>query len=317
MSSVPIVRATELGIRHESLCRNLLDAELGLLGVRTKATRRRIEEAAGAAGLRPGTTESSGRRPVVNWYDGGTGPALLLINGWTASGSLWPTEWIGALEQRFRVMRIDNRGTGWSRSAPAPYRIADLARDAYDVLRACGVEKATVLGLSMGGMIAQEFALRHPDVVERLILVATVPPVPAQLVPDVAPFLSGLRGPAKGQDLAGYFRRLWGSYTAGSFAEEHPEVLDEIVAQILQRVTPRQRVLDQIRAIRSWHGSDRLRDLAVPTTVVHGNRDPLIAVGNGMRLARLIPDADYVELAGVGHLVPHEAGTDLLRVLTA
>ena len=81
------------------------------------------------------------------------------------------------------------------------------------------------------------------------------------------------------------------------------------------RVTPRQRVFDQVRAIRSWRGAARLGRLDVPTTVVHGSRDPLIPVGNGMRLSRLIPGAEYVELAGVGHLVPHEAGAALLGLL--
>jgi len=292
-----------------------VDAELDRLGIRTKGMQRRHREALDAEALRPRLVVGSRRRPVVNWHEGGVGPVLVLINGWTASGLVWPSNWVTALEQRFRVVRIDNRGTGWSRSAPAPYRIADLATDVHDVLQACDVKRATILGLSMGGMIAQEFALQYPGMVDRLILVGTAPPVPAQLVPDVAPFLSALRGPAKGQDLAGFFRRLWGSYAAVSFAEEHPALLDEIVRQILQRVTPRRRVLDQIRAIRSWHGSDRLRELAVPTTIVHGNRDPLIPVGNGMRLARLIPNAEYVELAGVGHLAPHEAGPALLGLL--
>ena len=312
LSSLPVTRVTEFGIRYESTCRKVIDTELGLVGVQTKQIRRRREEAA----ARPDRAQRSARRPLVNWHEGGSGPTLLLLNGWTASGLLWPATWLADLETRFRVIRIDNRGTGWSRSAPAPYTIAELAADARDVLAACEVQEATVLGLSMGGMIAQEFALRYPQRVRHLVLVGTAPPVPAQLVPDVEPFLEGLRGPAKGADLAEYFRRLWSSYAAPSFADQHPEVLDEIVDQVLQRVTPKVRVLDQLRAIRAWHGSERLTRLGVPTTVVHGNRDPLIPVGNGMRLARLIPAADYVELGGVGHLVPHEAGPQLTEVLT-
>jgi pimeloyl-ACP methyl ester carboxylesterase len=108
---------------------------------------------------------------------------------------------------------------------------------------------------------------------------------------------------------------LWSSYAAPSFAQAHPEVFDDIASQILRRVTPRPRVLDQLRAARSWHGSDRLRRIDVPTTVVHGDKDPLMPIGNGMRLAQLIPGADYVELEGVGHLPAHEAGADLLEIL--
>jgi pimeloyl-ACP methyl ester carboxylesterase len=224
---------------------------------------------------------------------------------------------VDALEQHYRVIRVDNRGTGWSRAAPAPYTLADLADDARDVLRACEVEQATVLGVSMGGMIAQEFALRHPKMVSRLILVATGPPVPAQIVPDPAPFMSALTPAPPGQDIGQYIRNVWSRNTAPTFNSEHPEVLDEIAAQITRRVTPRQRIVDQLRAIRSWHGSDRLRRLDVPTTIVHGVQDPLMPVGNGMRLSRLIPGATYVELDGVGHLVPQEAGDELLKIVGA
>ena len=76
---------------------------------------------------------------------------------------------------------------------------------------------------------------------------------------------------------------------------------------IARRPTPRFAVLDQARAIAAWHGAHRLRRLTAPTTVVHGAEDPLIPVRNGMRIAQLIPGARYVELPGVGHLVPYEA----------
>ena len=311
-STRPFAASLAAGIRTEAAWRSLIETELQLVGLRTPDQRRRkqerMESPAGLAHL-------PGRRVLVNWHEGGDGPTLLLLNGWTASGLVWPIAWIQALEERFRVIRIDNRGTGWSRSAPAPYTLADLADDAAAVLHACGVEEATVLGVSMGGMIAQELALRHPRRVRRLILVATAPPVPAQLLPDPAPFIAALAPPPPGQDLHSHFRAQWGLYTTPSFCAAKPELLDELAEQVAYRVTPRQRVFDQLRAVRSWRGSDRLRRLNVPTTVVHGDQDPLMPVGNGMRLSRLIPSAEYVELEGVGHLPPHEAGPELLQVI--
>jgi 3-oxoadipate enol-lactonase len=101
--------------------------------------------------------------PAVHWRTSGRGPALVLLNGWSASGLAWPRSWIRRLGASFRVIRVDNRGSGWSRHAPTPFTMADLADDVADVLDAEGVERATVLGLSMGGMIAQELALRAPD----------------------------------------------------------------------------------------------------------------------------------------------------------
>lgn len=299
-------------IQYEAYWRRLAAAELKVVGIRTTNMRRaKVERATSPARL----AQISGKRPAVNWHEGGSGPALLLINGWTASGLVWPEAWVEKLEQHYRVIRIDNRGTGFSRTAPAPFTITTMANDAADVLKACGIESATVLGLSMGGMISQELAMRHPSLVNRLILVATAPPLPAQLSSDPAPFLSALRGPAKGQSIDEFFGEIWGAYMAPSFTAEHPEVVAEIVEQVKARVTPKSKVIAQMRAIRSWSGSGRLRRLSMPTTVVHGTTDPLIPVGNGMRLARLIPDATYVELPGVGHLIPHEAGEELLTIL--
>jgi pimeloyl-ACP methyl ester carboxylesterase len=310
-SSPTFARSVELGIYTEAAWRSLFETELQIARIRTTDQRRRSKERLES----PAGLASRGRRPLVNWHEGGAGPALLLLNGWTASGLVWPVEWVKTLESQFRVIRIDNRGTGWSRCAPAPYTMADLASDTADVLDACDIERATILGVSMGGMIAQEFALRHPKRVDRLILVCTSPPVPAQIPPDPAPFMAAFARPAPGQDLREHIWTLWSRNTAPSFPEAHPEVIDELTSQILRRVTPRQRVFEQSRAIRSWHGSDRLRRLDVPTTIIHGERDPLMPVGNGMRLSRLIRGAEYLELEGVGHLPAHEAGAELLRVL--
>jgi len=312
ISSPHFARSVAAGIHTEALWRSLIETELRMVRLRSPDQRRRHQERRES----PAGLDSLPGRPVlVNWCEGGAGPALVLLNGWTASGLVWPTAWVSALEKRFRVIRIDNRGTGWSRSAPAPYTLADLADDAYDVLRACGVDQAVVLGTSMGGMIAQELALRHPERVNRLILVSTAPPIPAQIVPDPAPFMATLAPPAPGQDLRQHFSAVWSEYTTPSFSAAHPEVFDEIAEQVVRRVTPRQRVFDQLRAVRAWRASDRLRRLDVPTTVVHGDQDPLMPVGNGMRLARLITGAEYVELEGAGHLLTHEAGPELLQII--
>ena len=312
--------ATEWGIRNEALMRRVADLQLSLgaaiTGIETTVTRRRSREFSEGAQFHDAPERrSAAGRPAVNWHEGGDGPALLLVNGSTASGLVWPDSWLRRLEKRYRVIRIDNRGTGWSRGAPHPFTIADLADDARNVLRACGIGRATVLGVSMGGMIAQEFALRHPRAVGKLVLVATRPPTPAQIPSPSDALLSLMKTPPPGADLRAFFIATWSGLVADGFAAERPEVMAEVADQIARRVTPRRAVLTQARAIWSWHGAARLRRIDAPTTVVHGDRDPLLPVGNGMRLARLIPDATYLELPGVGHLVPQEAGDVLLQVL--
>ncbi len=310
---------TEIGIRNEARTRALAELWLRpaekLTGIERQSTRWRRKERAAVADahqLRPGVA-----RPKVHWHVGGseTAPALLLINGWTANGVTWPSAWLADLESRYRVIRIDNRGTGWSRTAPAPFTVADMADDAYDVLTACVINRASVIGLSMGGMISQELAIRHPEVVDELILCGTRPPTPDHILPDLSVMTSLLDSPGKGEDIGKFLADTWGPITGPGFAEAHPEVIEELVGQIMARLTPRGGMMAQARALWCWHGADRLARIKAPTTVIHGNRDPLMPVGNGMRLARLIPGARYVELAGVGHLVPQEAGAEITAAL--
>lgn len=255
------------------------------------------------------------REPRVFWHEGGDGDVVLLLNGWTASGLVWPSAWLRRLEEYFHVVRVDNRGTGYSRTAPAPFTMADLADDAADVLRAVGAGRCTVLGLSMGGMIAQELALRHPDLVERLILVASRPPSPAHRLGSESVILPLLGGPHRAVPLKAYLRSLWGQFCACGFAEREAALLDELVEQIAGRLTPRSAVINQVRAITGWYGAERLASIAAPTVVVHGAADELSPVANGRMLARLIPRARYIELPDVGHLVPLEARSALENVL--
>ncbi|MET8430433.1 alpha/beta hydrolase [Nocardia sp. NPDC004860] len=256
-----------------------------------------------------------GRRPVVHWHESGAGEVVLLLNGWTASGLVWPTAWINELSGRYRVVRVDNRGSGWSRSAPSPFTIAELADDAAAVLSFLGVRSAIVLGYSMGGMIAQELALRYPGIVRKLVLVGTKPPIPEDIPAGFAAFASALAPPAEGGEIRAYFRALWSGFGAPGFADQHPDILDEIVEKTVRRPTPRDGVFAQLRAVAGWSGPQRLRALSTDTIVVHGDVDPLMPVANGPRLAELIPHARYLELPGVGHLVAYEAGevlTDLI-----
>jgi 3-oxoadipate enol-lactonase len=213
------------------------------------------------------------------------------------------------------VLRVDARGPGWSRGAPIPFTIADLADDAVRVLHASGHREAVVAGLSMGGMVAQEIAIRHPRTVTRLILLATRPPVPGQVGSSKAVFALTTATPPAEQRSAEYVRALWSSFTAPGFAGTHPEVIDEIVAAVMARVTTRVGLFNQARAAAAWRGPSRLGRVQIPTTVVHGNRDALIPVGNGARLAELIPIARYIELPDVGHLVPYEAPEVFAQVI--
>ena len=322
-ASEPIAVAVELGIRNEAVMRRALAsaADVGSVVISCTAAltmqrRMRVTDTRFINREKASRTTRHGARPVVHWHRSGNGPPLLLLNGWTASGLAWPETFLRRLEESYDVIRIDNRGTGWSRSAPSPFTIADLADDAREVLDASDIDRAAVLGISMGGMIAQELAIRHSQIVEKLVLVATRPPTPAHTQMGRLVFRLTFGRPPRDRPLREFFVTTWAQTTGDGFAAAHPEVFDELGDQIMQRITPRSGLINQMRAILSWHGPQRLRRISAPTVIVHGDQDPLIAVDNGRGLARLMPAARYVELAGVGHLVAHEAGDILIRALS-
>jgi pimeloyl-ACP methyl ester carboxylesterase len=284
-----------------------------LTGATSTAQDRAERERSARRALAPG--DPVRQRSTAFWHAGGAGPPVLLINGWSASGLMWPSAFVDRLEARFRVVRIDNRGSGYSRCAPMPASIATMADDAAAVLRAAAPEPAIVVGLSMGGMIAQELALRHAARVRALVLVGTRPPAPVHLqVPgDVIARL--LRRPEPDETVGQFLTATWSTLCGPGFAAAHPDRFEELIDQILRRPTPKASTFRQMSAIAAWHDPRRLAAIACPTTVVHGDVDPLMPVGNGMRLARLVPGARYVELAGVGHLPPLEAGDALAQVI--
>lgn len=245
-------------------------------------------------------------RPPINWYVDGRGPAIVLVNGWTASGLNWPRALVERLAAEHTVVRLDNRGSGWSRTAPHPFTIRDLADDVAGVLRTERIRSADVVGFSLGGLVAQELAISHPALVRSLVLVATRPPVPFHATHDLTGFESAL-GPAGLRPTAAHLRELWGSFCAPGFADNHPQVIDEIVTAIVRRPTPRRSVLAQMRAVAAWGRGGRLSRIDAPTRVVHGAADTLMPVANAERLGSLIPHARVTVLPDVGHLVPHEA----------
>lgn len=263
----------------------------------------------------------SRKRPHINWHEGGFGPALVLINGFTGSGIAWPTAWIAQLEKRFRVIRVDNRGTGWSRNAPMPFTISDMADDIADVLVACGVDGAIIFGLSMGGMIAQEFAMRHPHRVRGLFLCATIPPVPDFIATPhgvglaasiVMPPSRDVRRPTREQIRHGV--QTLQAFAAPGYQAPDSR-LEEFAAQNLVRATGRYGAFCQARAINAWRGPHRLSMIYTPTVIIQGGRDRLVVPANGHRLAELIPGAKYIELPEVGHLIPWEATETLSQLV--
>ncbi len=243
-------------------------------------------------------TENRGAK--IYWDEQGQGAPILLIMGLGYPSDMWLRSRPG-LSAHYRTIALDNRGVGRSDAPPGPYSIALMAADAAAVLDAAGVESAHIFGVSMGGMIAQEFALQYPQRVRSLILACTHP--------------GGLHG--KPPKLA-IIRSLWARATMT------PEEAQEVFIPILyDPSTPREPIDEdmailrnwvptpaafraQLRAIFWWHSYGRLPQITAPTLVIHGETDRLVPPKNGKVIASRIPGAKLVMIPHAGHIF----GTD-------
>jgi pimeloyl-ACP methyl ester carboxylesterase len=240
---------------------------------------------------------------TIHYEVRGDGPeTLLLIMGLGGHASEWGDPFLSPLAAKYRVVTMDNRGIGESTHESEAWTMLDMAHDAGAVLDALGVEHAFVGGTSMGGMVAQTLAIEQPERVARLVLMSTSfggrEPAPPE--PDAAAALL----PVKDVPLAELHRRALKVLTGPGFADSRRELIDAL-ADERQRVPTRGRVFKaQFGAIVADDRSQRVRQLQLPTLVVHGDQDPLIPVENGKLLAARIPGARFVLLEGCGHF-PH------------
>jgi 3-oxoadipate enol-lactonase len=230
----------------------------------------------------------------------GEGPPLLLVQGLGYGRSGWgPAPRL--LAARHRVVSYDSRGFGESDATPGPYTTKQLAADAVAVLDAAGVEQADVIGISLGGMVAQEFVLLAPDRVRRLVLVATTPggrgsfPMPEQTV--------ALMRRSPGLDPVEALRL----FVVNALAPDAPESLvDEIVAYRAAN-PPNPAGWHALAAAGAAHdASARLAEVRAPTLVLHGTADNVVDARNAPLLAESIPAARLELLDGAGHLLPWE-----------
>ena len=198
------------------------------------------------------------------------------------------------------VVLFDNRGIGDSDVPPGPYTAAGMATDAVAVLDAAGLDRAHVVGSSLGGMIAQELALGWPDRVDRLVLLSTTPggsdaaPMPQQTV-DLLERMPGM------QPVEALHAAISNALAPGQLAAQ-PELVDRILQHRLDAPQDPAGWQAQAHAGTTYDGGDRLEDITVPTLVLHGDADVVVAPANGRLLAARIPDARLVELPGHGHL---------------
>jgi 3-oxoadipate enol-lactonase len=242
-------------------------------------------------------------RTQLYWEAAGDGAPVLLIMGLGLSGGAW---WrtVPVLARRLRVITFDHRGVGRSRAFSPVYTTEAMADDAVAVLDAAGIDRAHVYGISLGGMVAQQVALRHPQRVRSLVLGASGPGGPRSVRPD-AEVLDFVRRRLRmrSEDAA----RASVPFNYGPRCRSaHPERIEEDIAQRLASPFSERAYREQLFAAGLHNCYSRLPRIAVPTLVVHGRHDRMVPVGNGEILAERIPGARLRILEESGHLYPTE-----------
>lgn len=260
-------------------------------------------------GWGPSKRAHNGDIEIVYWVFG-EGTPLVLITGLVTPASSWGPLPKILSDQGYKVIAIDNRDIGRSsRCHDIEYQVADMAKDVAAVFDAEEIERGYVLGISLGGMIAQELALHFPERVEKLILVGTDPGFPDRVV-DEDFWMSFLSLPSN--DPQTYLRAAVGLMTAPGFADANPGMVDMIVKSRIGAFADSGQLNRQMLASTSFSSSERLPDLRVPTLIIHGDKDRMVPTANGPLLAELLPNSELVILEGVGHLSPLEAPGEVL-----
>jgi 3-oxoadipate enol-lactonase len=248
------------------------------------------------------------------WQRSGRGEPLLLIQGMSGTHLSWGDPFLSQLEGNFDCVVFDNRGIGNSGDTVEPFTTADLAADALAVMDAAGLETAHVLGISMGGMTAQQLALAHPDRLRSLTLGCTYCGGPGSSLADPADAQELFEAFGSG-DLDRALRAAYEINLSPTFRAE--ETNYAAFAAMASALPARQTTVQlQLQAVVGHDTQARLAEVAAPTLVIHGTADKMIPVANGELIASLIPGARLELLDGVGHMFwweQPEHSAELLR----
>ncbi|MDP9238987.1 MAG: alpha/beta hydrolase [Chloroflexota bacterium] len=225
-------------------------------------------------------------------------PPLLFINGLGGHLGEIP-HLIEAYGRRVRMAVFDSRGCGRSEKPDGDYSIPGFADDAAALLDALGIASAVVYGSSMGGMIAQELVLRHPEKVRALILGCTT----AGAIRGAQPSPETIQRMVRNQSLSGDEALVagWQLGYSRSYIDAHYDVMIASSREASRYGAPRESYMRQVLAAARHDTYDRLQQIACPVMIIHGTDDVMIPAGNAELLKQGIPHAELRLLAGMGH----------------
>ena len=243
----------------------------------------------------------------IGYFKFGHGSPILLITGYRATMANWNAYFLGELAKNHEVIIFDNRGIGRSDALDTGYSIKDLASDSATLIKALNLKDTTVVGWSMGGMIAQQLALDDPSLVNRLVLMSTMPPgrQAVMLPAHVENVLSGGSGVTFSQVMDVLFPANAQQEANECFRQDMFVPAGYSVPSIPHGVTAAQQALIQ-RWTQDDHAYHRLGKLTVPTLALVGTDDVVLQPANSMVLSHIVPHATLLEIKDAGHAMMYQ-----------
>ncbi|MBU3719561.1 MAG: 3-oxoadipate enol-lactonase [Burkholderiaceae bacterium] len=235
-----------------------------------------------------------GELDVTYRFDGPADrPVLLMSNSLMSNLTMWdPT--VPALADRFRILRYDTRGHGQTTVTPGPYSIGMLADDAVGLLDALGIRQAHIMGLSMGGMIAQQIGARYPDRALSLLLCDTASEMPPRTMWEERLAI------ARSQGISGLVDGTIKRWFTAPFIERAPQEIAKVREMILG--TPVEGYMNCAGAVRDMAQTTMLLKIKAPTLVITGRQDPACTVEQSTVLHRMIDTSRMIVIEDAAHL---------------
>jgi len=245
----------------------------------------------------------------------GAGEPVALIMGFSGSGRGWGEAFLQLMEARFKIFVIDNRGTGESDKPDTEFTLGDLAADIAAVLDHAKTPRAHIFGISMGGMIAQEFALAYPERTRGLVLGCTNCGSSHSIMADPAALASLM--PPPDMDRVEAARRAFSVACGKVFlnSEAGQAILSQAIAEMGNYpITPLDTLMRQGQAVAGFDSFARLGQIKSPTLIIHGDDDSIVPYSNADVLHGAIAGSKKHTLKAAGHMFFWEVPDETVRV---
>ncbi|HET7875406.1 MAG TPA: 3-oxoadipate enol-lactonase [Methylomirabilota bacterium] len=244
----------------------------------------------------------------IHYMIEGEGPVVTMGHALGTNLAMWEPQ-AQALRGRYRVLRFDTRGHGQTSAPPGPYTLEQLADDVAGLLDALGLKETFYVGLSMGGMIGQVFALRHPAMVQGLVLCDTTSRYPAA----AAPVWEERIRTVESKGMPGIVEAMLERWFTPPFRKRRPELMDQVRSWL--RGTPVQGYIGCCHALPKINVTDRLKEVRCPALIIVGEEDPGTPVEMAREIHAALPSAELAILRSASHLSNLEQAEEYNRLL--